>query len=93
MRNLKTIGIVIGMYAIALLVEVFMAFSSPSYEGGLGLFAFLICLGALANKVGYRWFDCFFVVIPFYGIFFIFRRAHRIANLPNIDWSMRTNNH
>jgi hypothetical protein len=91
MRNFKTIGIVIGIYAIAMIVEVVMAFSSPSYEGGLSFFAILTCLGVLAPKVGYRWFDCFFAVIPFYGIFFIFRLAHRAAYLPNVDWEQRVN--
>jgi len=91
MRNFKTIGIVIGIYAIAIIVEVVMAFSWPSYEGGLSFFAIITCLGVLAPKVGYRWFDCFFAVIPFYGIFFIFRLAHRAANLPNVDWEQRAN--
>jgi hypothetical protein len=45
----------------------------------------------MAPKVGYRWFDCFFAAIPFYGIFFIFRIANRVAFLPEIDWSQRTN--
>ena len=91
MRNLKTIGIVIGIYAAAIVMEVAIAFSSSEYEGGIGALLLLVLLGFMASKVGYRWFDCFFAVIPIYGIFFIFRVANRIANLPEIDWSQRTN--
>jgi hypothetical protein len=91
MRTFKTIAIVIGIYIAAIVVEVVMAASSPEYEGGIGLIVILIILGFLAPKVGYRWFDCFFAVIPIYGIIFIFRIAYRIANLPNVDWSARVN--
>ena len=91
MRTLKTIGIVIGIYITAIVMEVIMASSSSDYEGGIGAIVILTLLGFMAPKVGYRWFDCFFVLIPIYGIFFIFRVANRIANLPEIDWSQRTN--
>ena len=91
MRTLKTIGIVIGIYIAAIVMEVIMASSSSDYEGGIGAIVILTLLGFMAPKVGYRWFDCFFVLIPIYGIFFIFRVANRIANLPEIDWSQRTN--
>ena len=73
------------------MMEVAIAFSSSEYEGGIGALLILVLLGFMASKVGYRWFDCFFAVIPIYGIFFIFRVANRIANLPEIDWSQRTN--
>ena len=91
MRTLKTIGIVIGIYIAAIVMEVIMASSSSDYEGGIGAIVILTLLGFMAPKVGYRWFDCFFVLIPIYGIFFIFRVANRIANLPQTDWSQRTN--
>ena len=91
MRNLKTIAIVLGIYAAAIVMEVAIAFSSSEYEGGIGALLILVLLGFMASKVGYRWFDCFFALIPIYGIFFIFRVANRIANLPEIDWSQRTN--
>jgi hypothetical protein len=87
MRTFKTIGIVIGIYAAGLVAEVIMASSSPDYEGGITVLVLLGFLAFLAPKVGYRWFDCFFAAIPFYGIFFIFRIAHRIAFLPNKDWA------
>jgi len=91
MRTLKTIGIVIGIYSAALVMELIMASSSPEYEGGIGAIVVLAFLGFLAPKVGYRWFDCFFAVIPIYGIIFVFRLAHRLANLPNVDWATRAN--
>jgi hypothetical protein len=91
MRTLKTIAIVIGIYTAAIVMEVIMASSSSEYEGGIGAMVVLAFLGFMAPKVGYRWFDCFFAVIPIYGIFFIFRVANRIANLPQTDWSQRTN--
>ncbi len=90
MRTLKTIAIVIGIYAAALVMEIVMASSSPDYEGGIGVIVILAILGFMAPKVGYRWFDCFLAAIPFYGIFFIFRIANRIAFLPEIGWSQRT---
>jgi hypothetical protein len=91
MRIFKTIGIVIAIYAVALIAEVFMASSSADYQGGITIVVILGILAILAPKVGYRWFDCFFAAIPFYGVFFIFRIAHRVAHLPEIDWSQPTN--
>lgn len=91
MRTLKTISIVVGIYIAAIIMELIMASSSSEYEGGIGAIVILIWLGLMAPKVGYRWFDCFFALIPIYGIFFIFRVANRIANLPQTDWSQRTN--
>ena len=90
MRIFKTIGIVIGIYAVALIADVIMASGSPEYQGGITVVVILGILAFLAPKVGYRWFDCFFAAIPFFGIFFIFRIAHRIAFLPERDWSERT---
>ena len=91
MRVFKTIAIVIGIYAAAMIMEIVMVISSPDYEGGISAIVILAILGFMAPKVGYRWFDCFFAAIPFYGIFFIFRIANRIAFLPEIGWSQRTN--
>lgn len=91
MRVIKTIAIVIGMYAAAMVMEIIMASSSAEYQGGISAIVILAILGFMAPKVGYRWFDCFFAVIPFYGIFFIFRIANRVAFLPEIGWSQRTN--
>ena len=89
MRIFKTIGIVLGIYIAAFVVDVLVASGSPDYQGGVTVLVLLGFLAFLAPKVGYRWFDCFFAAIPFYGIFFIFRIAHRIAFLPERDWSER----
>ena len=89
MRNLKTIGIVVGIYIVAFIMESIMYSSSPGYEGGISILVILGLVGFLAPKVGYRWFDCFMVIIPFYGLFFLFRIAHRIAFLPQRDWTDR----
>lgn len=91
MRTLKTIGLVIAMYLVALIVELIMVSGSPDYEGGLSALVVIGILAIAAPKVGYRWFDCFFAIIPFYGIFFIFKIAHRAAFLPKVDWELRTN--
>jgi hypothetical protein len=90
MRNFKTIGIVIVLYLAALVVDIAVASSSPEYQGGVTVLVILGFLALLAPKVGYRWFDCFFAAIPFYGIFFIFRIAHRLAHLPERDWAERS---
>jgi len=89
MRTFKTIGIVLGIYIAAFVVDVIVASGSPDYQGGVTVLVILGFLAVLAPKVGYRWFDCFLAAIPFYGIFFIFRIAHRIAFLPERDWSER----
>ena len=89
MRTLKTIGIVISFYAVAMIAEVIMVASSSEYQGGITVLVILGALAFFAPKVGYRWFDCFFAAIPIYGLFFIFRIANRIAFLPNKDWAER----
>lgn len=89
MRIVKTIGIIAATYAFALAMELIMATSSPDYEGGMSVLVILTILAIGATKVGYRWFDCFFALIPFYGVFFVFRIAYRLAFLPNVDWKLR----
>ncbi len=89
MRIFKTIGIVVGMYTAALLAEVLVAGVTPDYEGGITLLVMLGFLGYLSPKVGYRGFDCFFALIPIYGIIYVFRIAYRVAFLPERDWSER----
>ncbi len=90
MRTFKTIAIVIGIYIAAFVVDVIVSSGFPDYQGGVTVLVLLGFLAFLAPKVGYRWFDCFFAAIPFYGIFFIFRIAHRIAFLPERDWAERS---
>lgn len=89
MRFLKTIALVVGIYLTALVGEVIMVTASPEYEGGISVLVIMGLLAFFAPKVGYRWFDCFFAAIPFYGIYFIFRLCYRVANLPDSDWPQR----
>jgi hypothetical protein len=89
MRVFKTILIVIGLYAAALFMEFVMVASSPDYEGGIIVVVILLFLAFMSPRVGYRWFDCFFAAIPFFGIVYIFRIAYRLAYLPQVDWSVR----
>jgi|LauGreDrversion4_2_1035121.scaffolds.fasta_scaffold1994450_1 hypothetical protein len=86
MRVFKTILIVVGIYLAALITEVAVALNSSDYEGGVTILVILGAYAFLSPKVGYRWFDCFFAAIPFYGIYFIFKIAHRVAGLPSRDW-------
>lgn len=90
MRIVKTLGIVIGMYVAAVIAELIVASAVPDSEGGITLLVLLVLLGFMSTKVGYRWFDCFFALIPFYGIFFLFRIAYRVASLPARDWTDRS---
>jgi hypothetical protein len=89
MRTFKTILIVVGIYIAAFVADLSLASGSPDYQGGVTVLVILGFLAFLAPKVGYRWFDCFFGAIPFYGVFFLFRIAHRIAFLPERDWAER----
>ena len=50
MRIFKTIAIVIGMYATAMILEIVMAISSPDYEGGISVIVILTVLGFMAPK-------------------------------------------
>ena len=89
MRVFKTILIVIGLYAAAFFMEFVMVASSPDYEGGIIVVVILLFLAFMSPRVGYRWFDCFFAAIPFFGIVYIFRIAYRLAYLPQVDWNTR----
>ena len=80
------------MYAAALLAEVLVAGVTPDYEGGVTLLVMLGFLGYLSPKVGYRGFDCFFALLPIYGVIYVFRIAYRVAFLPGRDWSERSVN-
>ena len=89
MRVFKTISLVLGIYATSVVIELILVSSDPEYQGGSTILVILGFLAFLSPKVGYRWYDCFFAIIPFYGVYFIFKIAYRIANLPNRDWKER----
>lgn len=52
MRTLKTIGIVVGIYIAAVVMEVIMASSSSEYEGGIGAIVVLAFLDSWRLKSG-----------------------------------------
>lgn len=86
MRIFNTILIVAGIYLAAVIVDLAVALNSTDYEGGVTIVVILGAYAFLSPKVGYRWFDCFFAAIPFYGIYFMFKIAHRVAVLPSREW-------
>jgi hypothetical protein len=89
-RTLKTIGIVLGGYALGAVASALIVISGADTTGNSGSGVMLLVLalywGVLATKVGYRWFDFLFLLIPVYGIFWAFRIANRVAFLPSRDW-------
>ncbi len=56
---------------------------------GVSWVGYLVAYALLARRVSYRWFDTFFQLIPFYGVFWQFRIAWRLAYLPHRDWQVR----
>jgi hypothetical protein len=50
---------------------------------------YLVTYAIPARKVGFRWTDTFFQLIPVYGIIWQFRVVHRLVYLPHIDWTPR----
>ena len=95
MRVLKTVSIVIGSFIFSVIISFVASLalggsdSAQQTAGGLTYIAMFAYWGFLATKVGYRWWDFLFGIIPFYGAFWVFRIAYRIAFLPNCDWSLR----
>lgn len=91
MRRIKTIGIVVFGYFLAGLASAIVVASGVDSTGnsgsGVALITLILFWGYLATKTGYRWFDFLFLLIPLYGIFWVFRIAYRIAYLPRKDWT------
>jgi hypothetical protein len=46
-------------------------------------------LAAIAPRVSYRWFDCLFLLVPVYGVFWVFKVLWRLTYLPYRDWPPR----
>jgi hypothetical protein len=46
----------------------------------------LVALGVVATRVGYRWFDALFALIPIYGVCFQIKLLWRLAALPGRYW-------
>lgn len=50
----------------------------------------LFVVGALiARRVSYRWFDAFLLMIPLFGLIYLWRFAWRLSFLPYRDWPPR----
>ena len=100
MRVLKTIGLIIGTYLVGIvLVAVAAEFltwfgvndSDFTLENFFRIATLLVVtpfFAFMASKVGCRPTDVLFFLIPFYGIFWMFRIAHRFAYLPKVDWRL-----
>jgi hypothetical protein len=92
MKIFKTVGIVLGGYIVAAISSALIALSGADTTGnsgsGVALITLAIYWGTLAKKVGYRWFDFLFLLIPIYGIIWAFRIANRVASLPEKRWSV-----
>ncbi|MFD2077553.1 Protein of unknown function [Actinopolymorpha cephalotaxi] len=90
LRALLTLLLWIGIWwsgaQVALIPGASMASDSGS---GLTALYVLVVYGALGRLVSYRRRDCFFVLIPFWNIFWTLRIAWRIAFLPCRDWKPR----
>lgn len=57
--------------------------------GGAAFLIFLAVLSFALTRVGYRWWDFVFSLIPVYGVIFLVKIAWRVANLPMRDWPER----
>ena len=91
MRILKTIAIVIAPYFILMALGLFIGYLMIDVsDASLEAIGFLVVLGyyaLLLPKVSYRSIDALFVTIPIYNVYFMFKIAHRLAYLPNRDWT------
>lgn len=90
LRVLLTIAIVIvgavPAYVASRLVE---ASAGVPWGDYAGIAVQWPLLGWLASRVSYRWRDVLFMLIPFYGLYWLFMIAWRLAYLPYRDWLPR----
>jgi len=91
MRILKTIILVLVPAMIGFAIGLFFADAlTNASDSSINSLSILLTLGYyayLCPKVGYRTYDCLFLLIPIYQIFFMLRIAYRAAYLPNKDWT------
>lgn len=75
------------------LIGVFTSFSGAVIETnsieGFARVVGLILIAVMCKQVGYRWFDTFFCLIPFYGVYFIGKIMWRGSVLPHRYWNLR----
>lgn len=93
------LGLWVAVYAGAFILLVLTIAILPAsfFTSDLGVAAFyfvlyvsvLVAYGCLARLVSYRWFDTFAILIPGYGLLWMFKILWRVANLPNRDWQLR----
>lgn len=98
-KSLRFLFILLGFFVLA--INFFFIGLISSYDGAqvdsssLESFARLVGLviiGILCRQVGYRWFDAFFALIPFYGVYFIIMILWRASVLPHRYWKLRNEN-
>ncbi len=90
-KSLRFLFIAIGLL-IFFIGFVFIGLFVPVNGPAIDLLSRLITLSLLAvlsTKVGYRWFDAFFGLIPFYGAYFVGKILWRASVLPHRYWSIR----
>ena len=92
LRALLTVLLLLGVYLLEFIVIVVAAWMGAESEVALNAIGALVVLVAyawLATKVSYRWFDCFFLLIPIYGLIWTIKIAWKVASLPYRDWAPR----
>jgi hypothetical protein len=88
---------VVLLLAPVTLADTLLGAPAPSDESGIALnwtqmtaLVFQVPVFAfIATRVSYRWFDCFFLLIPIYGVVWAVRMLWRLSLLPYRDWPPR----
>jgi len=98
-RILMTLGLWVPVYAgafilmVATIILVPASFATSDQGAKFLLFVLsasvFVAYGFLARQVSYRWFDTFSMLVPGYGLIWMFKILWRVANLPNRDWPLR----
>jgi len=94
-RVTVTIALVAGLVAISAILGDFLASLLLDDGGSNGskeatqIWTLIVVAGLVATRVSYRWFDGLTLLLPIYGIVWLFRIAWRVAYLPFRDWTPR----
>jgi hypothetical protein len=80
------------------LVALGLAFSTDVVRAGLATrvivaFVALALVALVCVRVGYRWFDSLFALVPVYGVFFQVKLLWRVAALPARYWERLGSTH
>lgn len=89
---LRFVMFIFIMVLLASIVGFFSGFlnlniSDATLEG-IGRIVSLTYLSWLGTRVGYRWFDALFALIPFYNFYYLGKILWRNANLPHRYWNI-----